>query len=396
MKKLFVIVAAILACLQSFAINLRSGNNIIINQVITGNLYISGGTVTINAPIHGDLVIGGGTVLINDTVTGDILVGGGKVTLSGYAGDDVRCAGGEIHVAGIVAGDLAGVGGTIDIKSTAMINGGLLIAGGTVNMDGTVKENAKIYGGQININGTAQQDLECQGGNLQINGTINGNSVLSASKIIIGNDAIFNREVRFWTKTGQADFQSSLKNTRATYDPALKMDYPEFRYIGFMTFWGLVWYLGAAFLLILLVHYLLKRILPYAATRQQIVSGGSLGYGLLFLIGVPITIILCFISLVGLPIGFILLFAYITILASGTAITSVVLTEWIQNSRARHWNKWQFAGIAVLIAVAIKCTNSLIPFIGWLFATVLILSSFGAIIKAIRHERKEVPQMSAH
>ena len=371
------------------AYNLRSGADVVITQPVSGNLYISGGTVIINAPIHGDLVIAGGTVILNDSVTSDIMVCGGKVTLNGFAGDDIRCAGGEVHINGYVAGDVAGVGGTITIEKASVVNGGILIAGGTVTINGVIKENVKLTAGQLYINGIIEKDADCRGGDIQINGTVKGRSVLAANDITIGDNAAFYKDVQYWDKKANVAFKGSLKNTNAVYDPALRIDMPELKYLGFASMLALLWYLGAAFLMIILVRYLLKNILQQAATKQEIISGRSLGYGFLFSIAVPIAIVLCYITLIGIPVALILLCGYIIIAASGTIIAAVLITAWIQNSKGYRWNKWQFSGMALLVVVLLKLVTAMLPFIGWLVVALVILSSYGAILRNIKWRKTD-------
>ena len=52
-----------------------------------------------------------------------------------------------------------------------------------------------------------------------MNGSIGGKSTLAAREIIIGNNAVFNDDVRYWNKKGALDFKQSLKNGKAIYDP---------------------------------------------------------------------------------------------------------------------------------------------------------------------------------
>ncbi len=81
----------------------------IIREPVYENSYAAGGSLIINARLHSDLIITGGNITIN--ATNDILVAGGTLIMNGFAGGYVRCVGGNIHITKNVQGDvvIAGV-----------------------------------------------------------------------------------------------------------------------------------------------------------------------------------------------------------------------------------------------------------------------------------------------
>ncbi len=362
---------------------LELGKDINITQAIRENLYTTGNNITINAPIYGDLVTAGGIITINDTIQKDILLAGGTIIFNGYAGDDVRCAGGELHVKKDIKGDLVIAGGKVIIDKNVTIGGNLLVSGGEIYLDGTVKGNIRGAFGKLYMNGIAEQNIYCKGGKLEMNGTVKGQSSISAPEIVIGNNAAFLGDVHYWNKQGYLKFGESAKSGIAIYDGNLRIETGGWYYIAF----ALIGYLGAAILMIFLTQYLFSKTMKRASDTVSTETLKSLGYGLLYFVGVPVAIIVACITVIGIPIGLILLFGYIITMALATVITSVVAANWLNTKYNYNWR----TGKMVLTATGIFIVLKLLSFIfmaGWL-VSVASLIALGAILLNINWRRKE-------
>ena len=366
---------------------LELGKDITITQAVYENLYTTGNNITINAPIYGDLVTAGGTITINDTIQKDILLAGGTVFFNGYAGDDVRCAGGTLYVKKDIKGDLVITGGTVTIDRNVTIGGNLLISGGEINLNGTVKGNVRGAFGKLSMNGIVEQDMNCKGGQLIVNGTVMGKSVLSAPNIEIGDNASFNNDVRYWNTEGSLDFKQTLKKGQATYDTSLKIETGRWYYVGFMSFLAVIWYLGMAVLMIFLTQFLFPKTMRRASDTVFTETIKSLGYGLLYLVGVPVAMIIAFVTVIGIPIGLILLFGYILTMALATVITSVVAANWFNTKYNYNWRTGKMVLTATGIFIVLKLLS--VTFVlGWL-VSVASLIAFGAILMNINWRKKE-------
>jgi hypothetical protein len=366
---------------------LELGKDINITQAVYENLYTTGNNITINAPVYGDLVTAGGIITINDTIQKDILLAGGTIIFNGYAGDDVRCAGGELHVKKDIKGDLVVAGGKVIIDKNVTIGGNLLVSGGEIYLDGTVKGNVRGAFAKFTMNGIIEKDMNCTGGNLIVNGTVMGKSVLSATDIEIGGNAAFNDDVRYWNNKGSLDFKQAMKKGQATYDTSLKIETGRWYYIGWMSFMAVIWYLGTAILMIFLTQFLFSKTMRRASDTVSTETLKSLGYGLLYLVGVPVAMIIAFVTVIGIPIGLILLFGYIITMALAAVITSVVAANWLNTKYNYNWR----TGKMVLTATGIFIVLKLLSFIfmaGWL-VSVASLIAFGAVLLNINWRRKE-------
>ena len=370
------------------AFPIKYGNNIIISQPVYGDLYIAGGNITINAPIYGDLIIAGGTIIINDTVTNDILLAGGTATFNGFVGDDIRCAGGNIRISKNVTGDVVVAGGGVIIDKGITI-GGLLASGGNITVDGNVNGEIRGAFGELFLNGNIAKDINCRGGRITVNGNIGGKSVLAARNIVIGNNAAFNSDVHYWNRQGSIDFKQSLKNGKAIYEPLLRIRTGEWYYLGAATIFRLLWYLGMALLMILILQYLFSATMKKAADTVFNSTLKSLGFGFLFFIAVPVAAVVAFITIIGVPVGLVLVFSYIALILLATVITSVVATNWFNNRNNYKWNYWRMVFVSFGIFIVLKLV-SLTPFVGWLVMILLVCISFGGILLNVNWKGKRI------
>ena len=210
---------------------------------------------------------------------------------------------------------------------------------------------------------------------------------MSARNIVIGSYAAFNGNVRYWNKKEFVDFKQSLKNGKAVFDPSLRISTGEWYYLGSATILALLWYLGMAFLMILIFQYLFSATVKKAADTVFNKTLKSLGFGLLFFIAVPVAAVIAFVSIIGVPVGILLVFFYIALILLATVITSVITANWYNNRTAREWNSWRIIFSAFGIFILLKIV-SLIPFAGWVIMAFLVCISFGGILLNVRLRKK--------
>jgi cytoskeletal protein CcmA (bactofilin family) len=387
MKKLLITLGVLLPALCT-AQALKYGNTVTIGAPVYEDLYAAGSRITVNAPIHGDMLAAGAYITINDSISNDIQIAGGEVTVNGYAGDDIRGVAGRLYIQRQVAGDLVITGGNVLIARTAVITGNVIISGGSLTMDGSVKGNVKAAGGTVRINGTVEKALDCRGEDIAVNGLVKGPAVLAAQTIDIGDRAAFMNGVRYWKKRGTIDFGSSIRGGKAVIDKTLEMEAPRWHYLGFASFMVFVWYLGPVFVFILLIQYLFGSTMQKAGSALTHHVARSVGYGLLFLIIVPLCVIAAFFSVIGVPLGILLTIGYIILILMGATITAVVLANWINSGYAKKWKMWRLVWTALAIFVILKLI-SLTPVVGWLVMLLAVCLAFGAIITSIRWQKQQ-------
>ncbi len=388
MKKIILLIGMCCSCFCVYAYQVVYGENVTIAKPVFDDVYISGGTVNINAVIHGDLIIAGGTIIINDSVENDILLAGGNVTFNGYVGDDIRCAGGNIRISRNVNGDVIIAAGTVVIDRGVTINN-LLTSSGNITVEGTINGEVRAAVGEFILNGNIVKSFDCRGGKITVNGTVNGKSILAAADIVLGNNAAFNSDVQYWNKKGSLDFKQSLKKGKATYDASLQVQTGEWYYLGAATAIGLMWYLGMALLMIIIVQYLFEHTLKNAADTVFNNALKSFGIGFLYFIVVPIAALIALVTIIGVPVGILLLFSYVFLFVMAAIITSLVIAHWFNNRNNYNWKFWRIVFVAFFIFIVLKLIATT-PFVGWLFIMLITCMAFGGILLNINWKRKQL------
>lgn len=364
-----------------------AGETVVIREKVEHDLYVAGGSVSINAPILGDLIVAGGSVTVNDTIAQDILAFGGEIFFNGYVGDDIRSAGGTIKLMSNVEGDLVVAGGRISIGDKASINGNVFISGGEITLDGEVKGMLKSVSGKLKLSGKVAGDIDCRGGDITINGPVEGNANLAATTIELGSDASFAGDVNYWNETGSLDFQKTVQG-KLKFDPSLEIEDGRWEYLGFASVLMVIWYLGTALVMILLVRYLFSNTLTKAATTAKESSLHSIGLGFLFLIGVPVAIVLSMFTLIGAPIGVLTFIVYVTVLLLATVIVSIVLAYWLNQTYYKQaWTSGKIVLVAFGLFILLKLI-SITPFVGPLIMLLLACEVFGAILLNVKWRKK--------
>jgi hypothetical protein len=349
---------------------------------------VSGSTITVKAKIDGDLLAAGGTIKITEAVTGDVLTGGGTLIIDGKIGDDLRAVGGTIQVEKDVMGDVVVAGGNVEISPGTIVFGDLIVTSGKTTINGIVKGNAKLIGGDLYINGTIEKNLDVKGGTLFVNGIVFGESTLAAEQISILNRALFHQNVKYWQKNGEINFGDSLSSATASFQPQLALDVNDsnWYFLGYGSLVFVLFYLATALLLLFLFQHLFSAQLQQAASILDQQSVKALGYGILYLIGVPFIAILLLITVIGIPIGLFGLVMYIFTLAVAHIISSLVVAGWYNYKYHKNWNKNTLVWIAFAAFLLIKLLT-IFPFFGWILSVLLVGISFGAIIDNLRQKK---------
>jgi hypothetical protein len=383
----FILLTLTITSFNSFAGDFKSGGSVVIDKPQHHDLYITAGTVVINAPVYGDLIITGGNVTINDSVAQDILVAGGRVLLNGFVGDDVRCAGGKITVTSSIAGDLVAAGGVIDLQSNSTI-GSVTVTGGDVTLAGTCTRMLNVAAGKFTLTGTVGENVVIKGGNLFLKGTIKGKASLAASEDIkIYSSARIDRGIKYWLPFKRPlEISGTVSKYTPIYDPLLSITHSKWYFLGASTFLGLMWYLGMAFILILLLQYLFGPAFFRSGIKMHTKPVKSALVGLGYFICVPISAVFLLATIVGLPLTIILSFVYITSVLMATIISSVVIVNWISFISIREYSLIKMSGMGLMTFALLKILT-FTPFFGSVLMVLIAMTSFGAVITSIRWKR---------
>lgn len=368
----------------------RSGENVTVEEPTKGNLYTAAGELRIKAPINGDLVAAGGKIWINDTIIEDGMVAGGEIDVQAVIKGDLRIAGGKVRIHNEVMGDLILMGGEVEVMPNARIGGDLIVMGGEAKVHGSVAGIMRSYAGQLDFSGVVMGEFVARGGQASINGEVRGASELSAQQLSIGPDASFFANVRYWQEEGEIDFGDRLKEgATATFDPKLKSDLVSFDFDELRRglFWLSIYRFVAGIILIVLLISMFHRFFSNHAGRLTDQLASSLGYGTLYLIGIPVLAILAFVTIIGIPVGFILTAGYGISLALAGALVATVLAYEFEKYLGKKWNKGTMMLVAIGISLLLRFVDY-IPLVGNIILILLVAVAFGYLYQNIQRERR--------
>ncbi len=139
-------------------------------DTITDDLYFAGQTLEINYPIDGDVVGVAQRVYINAAVGGTVAVLAQEVIVgpAGVITGTARVAGQYVRVNGKISNDLVAVGGDIWISREGSVGRDVIVAGGTLGIDGMVGRDVLASGQSLAISGRIQGPVRADVERLEI------------------------------------------------------------------------------------------------------------------------------------------------------------------------------------------------------------------------------------
>ncbi len=147
-------------------------------------------------------------------------------------------------------------------------------------------------------------------------------------------------------------------------------------------------YMGVAVFLVsvFLAGMLLHRLLPelfFADLERSSDFFRALGYGAIALIGTPIALILCLITVVGIPIGVIGIFLYLTSLF----VSVILVASLVGSSITANWGfepeEAHGFGMSLLVGLVVVLVAMNLPFVGDLLRLAVVLTGLGMLVDAV-------------
>jgi cytoskeletal protein CcmA (bactofilin family) len=315
----------------------RAGGQVTIaaDETVPGNLYVSGGQIRVEGVIEGDLVVAGLQVTLPGEVQGDVVAGTGNLDISGDVGGSIRAGAGQVTLGGSVEGDLAVGTGQV-----------------TVTTSGRVGEDFIFGSGQATMDGEVAGDVLGSTGNYVRRGTVGG-----TEDVTIARD-------REPTAADQV--------------------------LGALGRFVAVLAIGALFL------WLWPRPVDGTAWTLRRRPWGSLGVGLLGIVGfvVAVLVVILAVVLIALLLGLLQLgdLLGVTIFGGGTALTVLVFLFFLAVFFVVHAAVGMFLGrlvagagpyarwVALFVGVLVVVALTSIPVVGGWFGVAIVVFGLGALI----------------
>ena len=330
-------------------------------QTILGDYFAFGPHVEISGTVHGDVYAAGGEVLVDGIVEGDLIAAGGKVTVSGVVAQDARVAGGNVTISGKINRNATLAGGDVHVTDSAHVQGSLLTGAGNVQIAGRIDRDVRIGAGNVTLSNRV-------GGDLQI----------AAAVIRLTSRASVGKNFVYWSQDEPSiDEGATILGTVTQRVIPEVFKGEEFR----RRFAGLKLVAGAvSFVSTLILGLLLLRIypifMPRVATTIQEQPWVSVGVGGALLVGVPLLILMCMVTVLGIPIGLMLGAMYLVTLYLGRVFVMLWvgqrLLQLVSDSPSVAW--------AFVTGLVVYFIASLVPFVGKLVTVITITLGLGAIL----------------
>jgi cytoskeletal protein CcmA (bactofilin family) len=418
----FVAFVALVLASPARAFDHRSGESIVIpaGEVVEDDLYLFGNTITIDGTVKGDVVAFGSTITIGQTgiVEEDLIAAGQSVSVNGQVQDDARIAGAVLLVdsSGMIGDDLISAGFSLEARAGSQISKDVVFAGGQAILAGDIGGDVMVAANSLDIQGSIAGNVNAELGSSedmpkfspftripnmpQVPSVPGGLTVRAGAQI--GGDlnysSVQQSSIPAGTVAGDTQHQvPELPEAKAEVKVETK---PEdgFTRVSRWFFSNL-----RGFLALLVVGLLMVWLVPgfvnngVAALRAK--PWPSLGWGFVSLIAfflvlmaliavvVMLAIVLGIITLgelVGMTLwaGFLAMSAFLfAVVFAITYISKIIVSflvgRWLVSQIKPEWAEKPW--LPVIVGVILYAILASIPWLGSLFAFVVILFGLGAL-----------------
>lgn len=362
-KRLVLNSVLILSLLTTIVIAQQVGESVSIDQPLFSDQYVAGRIVRVTAPIQGDLVVAGQELVVDAPIGGDLIAVGASLNLRSSVSDDVRAAGRTLTLDAQIMGHAVAAGAEVILTSDASVGDWAWFAGRSVTVEGQV-------GGE----------LRAAGRRVMVSGEVGGNAVLAAEEIEIEPGAIIRGDL-IWDSETEPEI-----NANATVEgEIIREDLTgAFEEIGIP---GVSGGLASAVLLgtaLILASYLAFLVFPgfsgSVAARVRSMPLRTLGLGVGVIAGIPLVIVLLFVSRIGwiVAVGTLIGYLFLLLCAMVFGIVSIGKLG-LELTKKDEAGRRPVHLLAIGLGVALILLLAQIPVLGTIVLLMVLFSGLGAI-----------------
>lgn len=309
------------------------GDNITIDYIVDGNLFVCADTVTINSQIGGDAFIMAKNLIVNDEA---------------YIFNNLFVMANSVEIKGVVY-DAYALANTLTI-SKGYVYRDLKVNCDTLNVNGTVGRNAFVNCESLNFNTVENSS-----------GVIYGNLEYSSKNEASIPEGSVNGTVNYEQTSDSSE--QSVRSVVADYILSLG---------GFIAFVLIVW---------LLCLWLAPKFLN---TTNSYIGKDSLkvfGKGLLGLIVIPVACIILILLQLTSSISLVILALYILALIVSKSLFTIFANNYVCN-KLKINKKSGIFGMLIVTAIVISLLTK-IPYIGAVLSLLIVIFGLGILLTAI-------------
>jgi hypothetical protein len=336
-----------------------------------------------------DLVfVSGSQLTIGARVMDDIFATGGELNYTGASADHVITAGGQIAFTNAQVKDIVAAGGEITITST-QVGDDVILAGGqiTISQDSRVASSAVIAGGEVEIAGSVGGDATIRAGEIRIDGEITGNADFSGHEIRLGPKAVIGGNLRHRTENLIIEPGATIKGTITDlpYDGnGMKEKAVMIALVASVV--GLLILAGMALSVLVIAGVFAGHMQATdRSIRGRIFS--TLGIGILATIALPVLFIVLLATVVGVPLAFLMLALWLAVqplaFAAAAHATGMAIRSGFGGGKADSLPGAGGRMAYALLGLAILIVLGLVPLVGQLVLVVAGILGFGATIREL-------------
>jgi hypothetical protein len=323
---------------------IATGDTVLIEGKIEGNLYMFGRSVEIRGQVNGDVVAAGQEVRISGNVTGNVMTGAESISVSGHVGGNLYAGGRNVHVE---------KGGQVDLE--------VLAGAETVTIEGAIGRSLTAGSATAVVAGVVGRGV-----------TFGGNKVLVRAGGRVGGD--IKAEVDDRNNVQVEPGASVAGKVDVTTRPQASSPWARpGTYI-----WELAVLAGA-----FLVGWLLIATVPgfFAGAIRSVPSWASAGFGFVALIVAPIAAIVLCITLIGIPLAVGTVFLYV----AGLYLAKILVGAYLGRELIRAKNETGLPTLAgLLVGLVILQILFLVPFAGGILRLAVVCLGLGALALQVR------------
>lgn len=317
-------------------------------------------------------------VNLNADVKGSSALAGEKVNLKSDIDGIAFGASSETDFSGIAEyGVFAGM--TVNINGT--INNDAFIAGNTVNIQkkGDIKRDVIIAGNDVKINGNIDRNLTVYGNNVEINGSVTGHVKLVVSSVKVSDEAELGSIS--YPEDAKVSISDKASVGEVTKTEAINTSTTTISDVIVSNVFSLVGLLVVFAVLTLVCPSVFSKIQDKYSKFDFDKGIEVVTKGLLSLILVPMIIMLCISFSFGIPLAFILIALYVIAIYLSTIFASYLLGYKIwQKFGKRDINILVIGLLGLLIVMILK----MIPGVNVIVNVITLLIGLGLIIDGFK------------
>jgi cytoskeletal protein CcmA (bactofilin family) len=335
--------------------------------------------------VEESLFISGETVTVDGTIDGDLAAFGERVVLRGVVRGNVITVGREVEILGTIEGSLHSAGERVTIEGKVHQN----VYGGaetlTLHERGNVGRDAVLLGESVHVDGRIGRDLFSAAKRVEIRGSVGRNASTRSERLTLHESADITGNLHYELAEGdEPEIASGARIGAETTSGILMHRVPgaKNRWLDGHFYMRAAVFLVSAFLVGMLLHLLIPSLfLADLETSSDFFR--SLGYGAIALIGTPIAIVLCCITVVGIPIGVIGVFLYLTTLFVSVIVVASLVGTSISATMGFEPEDAHGFGVSLLVGLVLVLVGMNLPFVGGLLRLLAVVIGLGMLIDAV-------------